>query len=191
MEFTNIIDHPILGLLKVKTGITKLEVDELINYARTDENIKKYTSDNIRFKSRESYESWLKKGRIIYTLSKLNKLLGIAWLGEENLPKTKQFIENIRYDDFGLTFAVRIYGEARGKHLSGKFIKSVLDAFVKSADFSKFKKKGIWLHTTADNTAAVKAYQRIGFVLVTKPDEKNNILMVLFYDGQNYRLNIK
>lgn len=189
MEKINVIRHEILGGLNVNKGITEALINEVIWYANTDSEIKKFTSDFKRFKDRESSRNWLKKGRIIYTLTSGERLLGLIWLGEEIMPSDGQFIRDINEQEYGVTFAIRIYGEARGKHLASKFINIVLNAFVKSADFNKFKKKGIWLEASADNAAAVKVYTRIGFRLVTKADENNKILIVLPFDGLRYRIN--
>lgn len=158
-----------LGGLIVQAGISPSQVEQLIHYSNTDPQVIKFTSDKKRFKNRHAYGEWKKKGRTIYTLSDKNgDLMGIIWFGEEPIPQ-KEFTLKFNPRDFGITFAIRIYGKARGKGLAIKFMK---------AAFSDFGKSGIWLETHKNNISAIKAYERFVFKQVTVPDEKGRILMI-------------
>ena len=70
--------------MKVKKGLSQKNIEQLIAFADNDEAVKKFTSDAKRFKDRESFENWLKKGRKIYSLVNENDdLMGISWFGPE------------------------------------------------------------------------------------------------------------
>jgi len=133
----------------IKKGLSEKNIGQLIEYANGDEAVKKFTSDQKRFKDRESFENWLKKGRKIYCLvDEDDNLLGISWFGEEGE---------------GFTFGLRIYGEARGKGEGYGFLKETMDDYMKEEEYMKASNKDIWLETSKDNIAAIKIYQKCGF----------------------------
>jgi len=165
-----------LGVLVITSGITDHLVTQLINYSNNDESVVKNTSDKKRFKDQSTYNEWLKKGRKIFTLTdKEQNLLGIMWYGKEEMPREAKYIEGIDTSQYNYTFAIRLYGRARGQRLAGKFMKATFDIFMKSSpvDF-----RGLWLETSADNTVAVKAYKSSRFKEASTPSEGNRILMV-------------
>ena len=90
--------------MKIKKSLSEKNIEDLIFYANNDEQVIKFTSDPKRFKDRESFEVWLKKGRKMYVMVDDNdKLCGITWFGPEG---------------DGFTLAIRIYEQARGKGLA-------------------------------------------------------------------------
>lgn len=105
-------------------------------------------------------------------------LMGIVWLGEEQIP-SKDFMVDFNEDEFGITFAIRIYEGARGKGLANRFMKEAIAIFKSTEKYRGFKNKGIWLEVTHDNIPAVRAYERSGFKRVTDPDGSDKILMIL------------
>jgi len=151
----------------IQQGILDCQIDQLISFSQTDEEVKKDTSDASRFKDRHSFDQWLEQGKIIYTLTdKNNNLLGIIWFGQKKPP-----IES----DTNFTFAIRVYPPARGQGLSFDFIKFVFDDLLKSKHKSEIN--GFWLQVSPDNFAAIRTYEKFGF---KKVDQKNNkIIMVL------------
>lgn len=135
--------------MEIKVGLSEKNIRQLIDYANNDEVIKKNTSDGKRFKDRESFEEWLKKGRKIYSLVNENAdLMGISWFGAEGE---------------GFTFGIRIYGEARGKGLGYGFLKETIDLYMKEEEYQKAINKDFWLETSKDNIAAIKIYEKLGF----------------------------
>jgi RimJ/RimL family protein N-acetyltransferase len=135
--------------MEIKKGLSEKNIKELIEYANYDEEVKKNTSDSKRFKDRESFENWLKKGRKIYRLvNERDDLMGISWFGP---------------DGDGFTFGIRIYGEARGKGLSYGFLKETMDDYMKEEEYQKAINKDFWLETSKDNIAAIKIYEKMGF----------------------------
>jgi RimJ/RimL family protein N-acetyltransferase len=152
--------------IKFKKGILNKQIDQLIKYSLTDEVIGKFTSDKERFKNKEAFLEWKNKGREIFTLTnKNNDLLGIIWFGFKELPK-RDYREEIDLKNYKISFAIRIYGEARGKGLALDFMKKSL------------KMKGIWLEVSDGNLAAKNLYTKFGFRQVSSVDKNNKIIMV-------------
>lgn len=105
--------HP--DKLVVSQGITEAQVEQLIRFSNTDIEIRKFTSDSTRFLNREKFNKWRTGGKSIYTLSNdTGELFGIVWFGEGAMP-TKEFTETIDPKEWGITFAIRMYGDAREK----------------------------------------------------------------------------
>ena len=150
----------------IQQGILDCQIDQLIKYSNTDPEIKKFTSDLIRFKDRPSFNKWLEQGKVIYTLiDKKNNLLGISWFGQKNPP--------IKLNA-NFTFAIRIYGLARGQGLSYPFLKTTISDVLKS---SKDKVAGFWLQVSIDNIPAINTYKKIGFKKIDTIEDK--VIMVL------------
>lgn len=143
-----------------KKGITNSQIDELINYSNTDEQIIKFTSDKTRFANKESYNSWFnQKNPIIYTLANNSgNLCGLIW-----------FEKNDSIADCEYTFAIRLYADARGKGVSYDFMKQ---------SFDDLKPQNVWLKCSADNLPATSLYKKFGFQQISQPDENNKIIMV-------------
>lgn len=161
--------------MKFKKGITEKQIDQLIEYTNSDPDIILFTSDLKRFRDRESFNKWREKDRTIYTLAdEEGNLLGIFWIGEEDLAEEKipdkNFLLSFNKEDYGVTFAVRVYGKARGKGLAKEFIER---------SFKEFSpKRKIWLDTKHDNQRAIKLYEKLGFILATRPDKEGWIIMI-------------
>ena len=158
----------------VQQGIIDCQIDQLIDYSQTDIEVKKFTSDPSRFRDRSAFSRWLEQGRIIYTLiDSQNNLLGIIWFGQKNSPiKTSA----------NYTFAIRIYGPARGQGLSQEFMNTAFADILKNQKKSKIS--GFWLETSVDNFAAIHSYQKFGFLPIDK--QNNKVVMVL--DSANIKL---
>lgn len=151
---------------EIKKGITDKQIDQLVEYSLTDELVAKFTSDRERFKSREAFDEWRKGGKEIFNLTnKDGDLLGIIWLGPKEIPEA-QWKEKIDKSKYKFSFAIRIYGEARGKGLAIDFMKECI------------KNKGIWLATSDDNLAAKALYSKFGFRQVSEASKDNKIVMI-------------
>lgn len=150
-------------------GIKYDQVDQLVEFARTDDAVRKNTSDPKRFANRESYMDWLGNGKKIYTLSDAQgDLKGLIWFGMKDMPTNK--VEGLRYP---FTFAIRTYGDARGNGFAGAFAEEAIE------DFRGANDDGIWLEVSADNEPAIKLDNRLGFNQITEADAKGKILMTL------------
>lgn len=155
----------------VNQGITEKQINELIQFANTDPQVRKFTSDSKRFRDREAFDKWSSQGRTIYTLvSDQGNLCGILWFGKKDLP-TREFTQELDPKDYTVTFGIRTYGDARGKGLAKPFMRDVFNHFS--------PKEGIWLETSGDNIAGVRAYTNFGFRKITNPNVDGKILMIL------------
>ena len=156
----------------IKPGLTEKQIDELVAYTKKDPEIQKYTHDAARFKNRKSVDKWLAKGRIIYSLvDSEDNMLGIIWFGQKDLP-AENYIENFDKNQYQTTFAIRMYGAARGKGLAKKFMADCFKNYLTENNGS------IWLLTAIDNIPALKLYQSFGFKTVTKVDQEGKIIMI-------------
>lgn len=158
----------------IKQGISDCQIHQLIEYSNTDPDVKKFTSDSVRFKDLSSFKKWLSLGRIIYTLSDLHQnLLGIIWFGHKNPPI------NIPAN---FTFAIRIYGPARGKGLSQNFMKTAFTDLLQNQKQSQIT--GFWLSTSKDNSTAIHTYEKFGFQKIEIINSEQ--IMFLKNDNINY-----
>lgn len=162
----------------IKNGISNWQIQQLINLTNTDDDIKKFTSDQKRFSSIEAFEEWKKKDRSIYILTNdQEELLGIFWLGEKKLPEA-DYDKSFDRNKFGITFGIRIYGEARGKGMASNFMNEAINRFKDSKIYNEIPKKGIWLETKVHNLAAIKLYTKFGFKVVSLANERGEVVMV-------------
>ena len=157
----------------LKKGINDQEIDQLIQYAQSDETVRQFTSDASRFASRISFDEWRKEGTVFYTLNDAEgNLAGIIWfeplpIPEFNLQENAPIINSNEYQ---ITFAIRTYGSARGKGLSSPFTQKALE---------DFERKGVWLATSADNYPAINSYKKSGFVELGMRKDGQKLIMVL------------
>lgn len=150
----------------VQQGVMDCQIDQLIDFSRTDSEVKKNTSDPSRFQDRTAFSRWLEQGRIIYTLiDQYQNLLGIIWFGQKDPP--------IKVSA-NFTFAIRIYGTARGQGLSQEFMKIAFKDLQKNQKKSKIT--GFWLETSVDNFPAIHTYEKFGFQKIAQQQDK--IIMV-------------
>ena len=166
--------------LKVNKGISEKQIEELIGFSNKDPLILSTTQDSERFKDKKSFETWLQKKRTIYVLTeKGGKLLGVIWFGLKTLPKDYNYITSLDVNHYGITFAIRLYQDARGKGLSEPFINETFKKYKLTREFRETSAKGMWLETKIDNLPAIKAYEKFGFGLVSAPNENGRIIMCL------------
>ena len=150
----------------VAQGILDCQIDQLIQYSHSDPEATKFTSDPIRFANRLTFHQWQQQGRIIYTLSDSQKnLLGIIWFGQKDPPVKI---------NANFTFAIRIYGSARGQGLSQEFMKIAFNDLLKNQKNSHIT--AIWLETKQKNFAATHVYQKFGFKKIK--DHQDSVVMI-------------
>lgn len=155
-------------------GISDSQILELIFLSQTDELVKKHTSDLERFKNFEDVKTWATK-RAVYTLkSNDSQLLGLIWFSQEDIPQAL-FTENFDRSSFTRTFAIRMYGQARGGGYALKFMENCFRDFWEKSGIEE----GIWLEVSNNNKPALKLYRNFGFRKISVPDENNKILMIL------------
>lgn len=105
--------HTKLSVLK---DISKAQITQLLSYTKRDKVIRTQTHDFDCFKSKKTFLSWKKRGKLIYTLvSRSGRLLGTAWFNKK------------RPNEYKKTPTIRIYPSARGKEVEKKFMNIVRD----------------------------------------------------------------
>ncbi len=170
----------------IQDGITQDQINQLIAYTqdKDDIGIAQNTSDwkcgAGRFASKENFNNWLKKGRSVFTLvSNTGKLVGIVWFGTEDIPtKGNTFIPDFDPKLYGITYAIRLYDEARGKGLAIPYTRAALTRFRSTQEYASTPNQGVWLETNADNVPAISAYEKLGCHKVSRTTANGRILMV-------------
>lgn len=162
-----------LDQYQIKKGLSEKQISQLIEYAKNDEGLK-FTSDPTRFKDRESFDKFSKEILAFYTLTnESGDLLGIIWFHDLDLYLNKE-----KPSEYGISFAIRLYGEARGKGLAQPFTEEVMGDFEESEEYKNHPHNKIWLSVSPENEAAVKLYRKLGFKDLEKNEEYNKLLMV-------------
>lgn len=173
------IQPPVTGVQEYpfQEGITEEQILQLIDYSCNDPLIQRFTSDGRRFGSREAFDRWLMKGRTVYTLRTTDlALAGIVWFGQEPLP-TREYLMQIDPSCYGITLAMRLYAEARGKGIAEAVVHTGMTLYMNSEAYSYINNNSFWFETSADNNPVRKIFTRMGFFQITNPDQSEKILM--------------
>jgi len=161
----------------VKKGLSDKQIDQLINYAATDEGLK-FTSDPKRFKDKESFTEFSKEILAYYTLTNDDDdLLGIIWFHDLPIPIASEARQS--HAEYGISFAIRLYGEARGKGLALPFTEEVIADFKETKEYQNHPHKKIWLSVSPENEPAVALYHKLGFKDLKIDEEHHKLLMTM------------
>ena len=78
---------------------------------------------------------------------------------------------------YGITFAIRLYKDARGIGYAKTFMKNAIEKYKETDEYKNNPEKGVWLVTNSDNLPAIKTYRHFGFKSATYEKEKGRVLM--------------
>ncbi len=159
-----------LSALWINTELSQKTETQLIAFSQSDELVKAQTHDATRFVSSAAIQEWLKGRELIVLESEQGDLLGIVWLGQKFSP--------VAPPEYQLTFAVRLYGVARGKGLATPFLKTAFQELKKTALWQENLGAKVWLATKAFNKPAIETYKTLGFQQFTEPDVEQEIVML-------------
>lgn len=163
-SLVDFLDH-----LSIRQGLTPKQKGQLLHQTKIDQEVHKFTSDSVRFKSRTAINKWFSQEKTVYSLVDWeDNLMGLVWFHQSPLPKA-DYIKKPG-SGYNSTFAIRMYQPVRGKGLAKQFMEKT---------FSHFGKKNIWLSVSDDNVPGKKLYEKFGFKQVSNPDHRNKILMIL------------
>lgn len=163
--------------VQVKKGISLSHINRLIYYSSKDDLVLRFTQDKKRYKDLKTFKKDKHK-RFYYSLvGKNQELAGIIWFIKKPIPN-KKFIVAFDSKNYGITFALRVYGKFRGKGLSYPFLKEAIKRYKKTKSFKENKANKFWVSTSFDNFAAISTYIKFGFEKISEKDSNEKIIMI-------------
>jgi len=152
-------------------NLTTNFLQQLVDFAHTDQQVMTQTSDPSRFTSLTTAQTWLKKTqKKFYLLSPTTEptsLAGVVWF--EMLPLPTQFQEKFQVD---WTFGIRVYEKHRHRGLAIPLMEKAFSDFLPN-----LTNKKVWLSTKTTNSTASSLYEKFGF---KKIGELNNKAYYIF-----------
>lgn len=192
------MENPTISTLdsfKIKKGLSEKQINQLIGFSASDPDIGKFTSDSSRFKDRIGFDEFSTHILAYYTLvDGADNLAGIIWF--DDFPHAHVIARsemtwqsrlnqdrdaNARDDKevYGISFAIRLYGGARGKRLALPFTEKAMEDFKKSEEYKNHPHSKFWLSVSPKNERAVNLYRKLGFKDLELNQEYNKLLMIL------------
>lgn len=181
-----------IGDFHITSGISNKQINQLIALTNSDDlQLHKFTADfkngNGRFASRANFDKWAKKKSDIYCLQDTEEnLVGIIWFSKIRLElHNLELISHmdIKPENYTITFAIRLYSDARGKGLATSFFHETLKLYKQSKQFSSLPKKKCWLSVANDNFPARTLYEKLDFrQITTQPDHNNKHIYITDLD---------
>lgn len=149
-------------------GLNQSHEKALLDFSKNDPLIGENTGDTTRFATPAKLHEWLSGERIMCVLTpqaKPDEMVGLIWFSREPWPLAvgDQATKHSLW-----TFAIRLYGAARGQRLSSPFMQKAFAYFQQ-----KHPDEVVWLSTKSTNQISQKIYTRFGFTKVAEQDERS------------------
>lgn len=161
----------------IHRGLIPKHEDQLIVYTQSETDPVNLDNDQDRFMTREKLEIWKRKGRTVYVLTDRfdedGDLRGIFWAGEMLLPEREDYTEPLDRETYRYTYAVRLYGSAKGEGLSHEFLSECIGDYRSGLT----RPGGFWVEVNVLNPRALHMDQKMGLKIVSPPDDKGQIVL--------------
>ncbi len=153
--------------LRLQENWTADQQQQIIALTQKDSQICLLTDDPSRFSDQSTLETWLaKRKRFLYVLLDTSEhVVGSAWISAKRC-ENPHILET-----FGFTFAIRLYGKARGAGLAVPVLRMVFDHFMQTAAYQESSSPGFWLRTKVGNIPAYRTYAKFGFTTAEQDDQ--------------------
>lgn len=153
---------------KLKRQLEEKQIKQLLEISQTDPLIKKFTSDEKRFKDLATFGTWSKHtpDKFVFVDEEAN-LIALVWFSHKKIPI-------IGFQGYDWSLALRVYAKVRGRGLAKEFLNLALNSFRR-----QFPDRKLWLTTSFNNLAAIQTYEKFAFKKVSQANENGKILMVL------------
>jgi hypothetical protein len=129
---------------------------------RHDEQLRIMTRDHLRFSTHDQLEHWLRGDHSALCLQDVSgTLFGILWIGPKLMPVRDDYLDPrfSRGEGPDVTLAIRLYGAARGRHMSLAFAEHAIERLVACGSASN----GLWFETRVENRATRALAAHYGF----------------------------
>ncbi len=145
--------------LQIVTNWTQEQQQQIIELTKRDSQVCKLTDDPDRFADQETLTQWLaSRDRSTYAVLDLeNQVVGSVWV------TLKQCENSAIPEEFGCTFAIRLYEKARGAGLAVPVLHIVITHFINGQMYKESQHPGFWLRIKMGNEPAYRTYSRFGF----------------------------
>lgn len=145
--------------LWVMQGLSNAIAEQLVLCSREPHIVEYCPNDALkRFRDIHTVAAWQSQGRFSLPLIKQtgdeSQLAGFGWFG----PKAEPHILDSR-----VTFSFRIYAKALGQGNALPYIQTML-----AAHDIMYGNRNIWLEAWSDNQAAIRTYEKAGFIKVAE-----------------------
>ncbi len=165
----------------IHRGITLNQVDQLIAFTQAEIDQVKLDGDGQRFMSRQQYEVWKRKRRMVYSLTDCARengnFCGIFWAGQKELPPRTDYLETLDPKFYQHTYAFRLYGCARGQGLSHIILSTCMGDYISRLVLPL----GSWLEVSGSNPAALHMDQKMGYRIVSGLNEQGRLVLARIY----------
>ena len=169
-------------VLPILESLTEKHLGQLVWFSQNDPDVLENTHDKDRFANVEKAREWfLDKKVYILTDGQGEKanLKGIIWFQRLPLPDGSFTSLDFNPSDYGITYAIRLYEDMRGKKLATNFTHLTMDNFMNTDYYKQSGARKIWLSVkTRTNLPGMRAYEKFGFRQISDPCEDGRILMI-------------